>query len=165
MPPVEHEAARLYDSFGASLYRYALMILVDREAAEDVIQQVFLAVLGRGTMHVDDVEHYLRRAVRNACYSTLRRRKVRTGDSMGDALLEPIAAHAAGISEEDRLTLATAIRQLPADQREVVHLHVFEGRTFKEVAGVTGDSPNTVASRYRYALEKLQAILTGPGHD
>jgi len=36
----DHEAGRLYDVFGASLYRYASMILASREAAEDVLQQV-----------------------------------------------------------------------------------------------------------------------------
>ena len=160
MPPEGHEADRLYDSFGASLYRYALMILANREAAEDVLQQVFVALLDRGARHIENEEHYLRRAVRNGCYSVLRHEKVRGTAPVDEALLEAIAADRAGVSEEDRLTLAGAIRALPADQREVLHLHVFEGRTFKDVAEITGETLNTVASRYRYALDKLKAMLT-----
>lgn len=160
MPPEEHEAARLYDSFGASLFRYALMILANREAAEDVLQQVFVGLLDRGARHIQNEEHYLRRAVRNGCYSALRHDKVRGMMPAGEALLESIAADRAGVGEEDRLTLAAAIRVLPADQREVVHLHVFEGRTFKDVAEMTGETQSTVASRYRYAIEKLKATLT-----
>ena len=48
---------------------------------------------------------------------------------------------------------------LPAEQREVVHLKVFEGMTFQEIADLCGESINTVASRYRYAIEKLRDQL------
>ena len=46
------------------------------------------------------------------------------------------------------------------EQREVVHLHVFEGLTFQEVADAVGASINTVAGRYRYALAHMRAVLT-----
>lgn len=155
----EHEAGRLYDAHGASLYRYALMILASREGAQDVIQQVFATLLDTPRRRIDDEERYLRRAVRNACYSALRYRKIRRGRTADDTLLE-VAGEAPPVSEEDRIALAEAIRELPPDQREVIHLHVFEGRTFKEVAEMTGEPLNTIASRYRYALEKLKATLT-----
>ena len=51
------------------------------------------------------------------------------------------------------------------DQREVIALKVDGGLTFAEVAACLGVSPNTAASRYRYALEKLRAALGGLGHD
>jgi RNA polymerase sigma-70 factor, ECF subfamily len=155
----EHEAGRLYDAYGASLYRYAVMILASREGAEDVIQQVSAALLDARRRRIDDEERYLRRAVRNACYSALRHQKIRRGPAVDEALLE-VAAEAAPVSEEDRIALAEAIRELPPDQREVIHLHIFEGRTFKDVAEMTGEPLNTIASRYRYALEKLKATLT-----
>lgn len=146
--------SRLYDTHGASLYRYAVLLLADAAAAEDVIQQVFAAILRRPpSLHEE--AHYLRRAVRNECYSHLRGRQRRA--EVGLPLLEPIAE---GANEEERLALEAAIRQLPPEQREVVHLHVFEGLTFQEIAGATGDSINTAASRYRYALARLREILS-----
>jgi RNA polymerase sigma-70 factor (ECF subfamily) len=155
----ESEAGRLYDLFGASLYRYALIVLANREAAEDVIQQVFLSLLDRGVGHIDDEERYLRRAVRNACYSALRYQKVRGGPSVDTALVE-VPAEAPALDEEVRMTLEAAICQLPPDQREVIHLHLFEGRTFKEAAELTGEPLSTVASRYRYAIEKMKGMLS-----
>ena len=160
MAPGEHEAGRLYDAYGASLYRYAVMILGSREAAEDVIQQVFMALLdGRA---IADEERYLRRSVRNACYSALRQQRVRGVLLMEDAFLETVPAGGA-VSAEERMALGAAILGLPADQREVVHLHVFEGRTFKDIAEMSGESLNTVASRYRYALGKMKTALTRSG--
>jgi len=153
-------AGRLYDQYGASLHRYALMLLGDRAAAEDAIQQVFAALiaLASRTAAIDDPKHYLRRAVRNECYSALRRW---AGDiarrSPDDALLQSIAG--AYDNPDERLALERALRDLPAEQREVVHMKIYEGMTFHEIASQTDESINTIASRYRYAIEKMKALL------
>lgn len=70
--PSRGTVARLYDQFGASLYRYALMIFGRHDAAEDAVQQVFLALVRGPARGIQDPERYLRRAVRNACYSNSR---------------------------------------------------------------------------------------------
>ncbi|MGH9372589.1 MAG: RNA polymerase sigma factor, partial [Vicinamibacterales bacterium] len=142
------------------LYRYALMILAERQAAEDAIQQVFAGLLGGRRGPIDDPERYLRRAVRNACYSALRQRRARRVVAVDERVLEALPDAAPAVGEELRLTLDLAIRELPPEQREVLHLHAFEGRTFRDIAEATGDPLNTVASRYRYALEKLRLTVT-----
>lgn len=149
-------AGRLYDELGTGLYRYAVMLLADAAAAEDAIQQVFAALLRHGGT-IENEAHYVRRAVRNECYSMLRGR-VRRGETGSEPpLLEPLAAD--GVDQAERLAVEEAIRQLPVEQREVVHLHVFEGYTFQEVATACGESINTVSSRYRYALARLREAL------
>ena len=63
---------------------------------------------------------------------------------------------------EDKETaklLERAVNELPAEQREVVTLRIWGGLTFAEIATATGDTTNTVASRYRYALNNLQRVL------
>lgn len=62
--------------------------------------------------------------------------------------------------KDERLRLERALKTLPPEQREVVHLKVYEKKTFKEIAEMTLVSTNTVSSRYRYALEKLSLLLT-----
>ena len=150
-------AGRLYDEFGPGLYRYAVMLLADASTAEDAIQQVFAALL-RNSAVIDNEAHYLRRAVRNECYSMLRERARGAKDTLTRPLLEP-AATTGGVDHAERMALDGAIRQLPPEQREVVHMHVFEGRTFQEVADTCGESINTIASRYRYALARLRETL------
>jgi RNA polymerase sigma factor (sigma-70 family) len=106
---------------------------------------------------IDNEAHYLRRAVRNECYSILRGRIRRAEETLTRPLIEPASSES--VNPAERLALEGAIRQLPPEQREVVHLHVFEGRTFQEVADTCGESINTVASRYRYALVRLRETL------
>ena len=58
-----------------------------------------------------------------------------------------------------RQELAEALGELPAEQRAVVHLKLWEGLTFEEIAAVLDLSANTAASRYRYGLDKLRGRL------
>jgi RNA polymerase sigma-70 factor (ECF subfamily) len=154
MPDRRARIENLYDAHGPSLYRYAVMLLADAAAAEDVVQQVFAAVL-RQRGPIENEAHYLRRAVRNECYSVLRARR---SAPLSGPLLESIAD--APDDPDERLALERAIRELPPEQREVIHLHVFEGWTFQQIAGASGCSINTVASRYRYAVARLRQVLT-----
>src|SRR6187401_2614274 len=80
-PEQADELGRLYDRLGPSLYRYALMILADHGAAEDAVHEVFVTLTRRHLRDVESIDAYLRQAVRNECYSHLRRARARpTGD-------------------------------------------------------------------------------------
>ena len=154
-PPDREWIGQLYDRYGPALYRYAVMVLADPAGAADVVQAVFVALIRRGAAPDFD-ERYLRRAVRNECFSALRNRR---RDVLASAA--PILETIEGDNERpvERLALEQALRELPAEQREVVHLKAFDGMTFQEIADMTGESINTVASRYRYAIEKLRVHL------
>jgi acyl-CoA synthetase (AMP-forming)/AMP-acid ligase II len=96
---------------------------------------------------------YAIRALRNQCFSMLRRRR---SSSLTSPLLEPSAPDA---SEEERLILDEALLRLPVEQREVVYLKVFDGMTLQEIAALSGASINTIGSRYRYAMSALRKAL------
>ncbi|HVT49177.1 MAG TPA: sigma-70 family RNA polymerase sigma factor [Vicinamibacterales bacterium] len=152
------DLAAIYDRVATSLYRHALMILADPAAAEDVVHDVFAALAGRRVPDVMSIDAYLRQAVRHQCFTRLRRRRWRAPAGTDEpALLE--AAPAAAACHDERIAIEQALRSLPPEQREVVHLKTFEGLTFQEIAGVTETSINTVASRYRYAIDKLRVAL------
>jgi RNA polymerase sigma-70 factor (ECF subfamily) len=164
--------AQLYDRHAAGLYRYALMVLLDHALAEDAVQQVFSKLLASGRANrLDSADHYLRRAIRNECYSFLQKRRPRQDDRpLLEAMetgpgLDPRAAavvRAAVSSIDERLMLEAALRELPVEQREVLTLRVYEGLTFREIADVLGVSQNTAAGRYRYAIRRLRALIGMP---
>ena len=61
--------------------------------------------------------------------------------------------------EEAGLALQSALAELPDEQREIMILRVWGQLTFEEAAAALDISPNTAASRYRYALAKLKERL------
>ena len=58
--------------------------------------------------------------------------------------------------DERKQALLRAVDRLPAQQKEVITLKIWGELTFDEIARTLDESLNTVASRYRYALEKLK---------
>ena len=120
------------------------------------MQQVFTRLLhSHASIRAEAIDAYLRTAVRNECFTLLRSRQ-RAPDFADGALLEAVGAET---DPHERIAIETALRALPVDQREVVHLRVFEGRTFQEIADLTSQSISTVASRWRYAMQKLRIAL------
>ena len=61
---------------------------------------------------------------------------------------------------ERQAAIESALKSLPAQQREVVVMKIWGGLTFTQIGQAMGISINTAASRYRYALERLQAVLS-----
>jgi len=148
------EVRHLYDQHGPALVAYARSFVTDAAAAEDVVHQVFLRLLSPEVEMPDVPVAYVYRAVRNAALNARR-------NGQRHAPLDPqpsVFKHRGG-NMEAALTLEKALGELPEEQREVVVMRIWSGLTLEETAAVTGAPLNTVASRYRYALEKLREKL------
>jgi RNA polymerase sigma-70 factor, ECF subfamily len=145
----------LYRQHGTALVLFALALAGDRSRAQDAVHQVFLKLLERGSLgHAVDMKAYLFACVRNAILNDT---KVRERDV-------PLNDESAWFDPPNRdyaaeLKLRRALAALSADQRQVTVLHIWGELTFSQIAGVLSVSPNTVASRYRYALAKLRDAM------
>ena len=147
----------VYDAYSAAIYRCALAILGSTADAEDVLQDVFLQLVRRRGGPIRDLKAYLFTAARHQSCSSLRRR---WHDERGwDAEVAPAAPEDGPERFADRYVLREALQALPSEQREVVVLKVYEQLTFEEIGSAVKASINTVASRYRYALQKLRKAL------
>lgn len=149
--------AALYDRSAPRLFRAAWGLLNSREEAEDAVQEVFVGLArARGAlMEIRNLDAYLFSSLRRACGQILEQRaRVRRSDEA--ARTAALAASTGSGCVED---YQAALAVLPLEQREVLVLKIDGGLTFEEAAESLGISPNTVASRYRYALEKLRNIL------
>lgn len=155
-----NEIASAYRAHAATLYRYAIMLTADAAAAEDAIQQVFVKLARRKRLPPLAVSEsfYLHRAVRNECCRILDQRRRAPAELDGDRMLAP--ADAAPADREEQEMVERALRRLPPDQREVIHMKIYEQMTFQQIADQLGESINTVAGRYRYGLEKLRQWLS-----
>jgi len=153
---------RLYEQHAHALYRFALALVGSAEDAEDAVQEVFVRIARDPARleRVIELRCYLFTATRNAAYGILRRRQRagRLDDALRTELTGSLQAVDSGGSV-DAASVFRAFAQLPVDQREVLVLKVFDGMTFKEIAGTLGVSQNTAASRYRYGIAKLRRAL------
>lgn len=143
------------------MYAYALGLTARKEDAEDAVQQVFLGVSRalEGGREIREPRAYLYQAVRREV-----RRRPRGPEAVPVGDLEIIVA-----PDQDRaaraLDISRALAALPDEQREVAILKLYHHHTFAEIGDLMEISPNTAASRYRYALEKLRVALATDGEE
>ena len=148
----------LCQAHALGLIRLAVVMLGDRPAAEDAVQEAFCG-LYRRWHHLSDpgkALSYVRSSVINSCRTVLRRRRRQTGLA-GDPPGESAEALAL-VGEEHRQVLA-AIRQLPARQREALVLRFYLDLDEGEIAASMRISRGTVKSTTSRALAALGRIL------
>ena len=150
----------MFDLAAERLVRLALTITHCQPDAEDAVQGAFSRIATKPKLLVkaDLPWPYLIRTVRNEALRMIqKRRHARLGDldtSGGQRTADEVF-----VREETAERVRRILKTLPTAQYEVVILKHWEELTFAEIADVLGKSQNTVASRYRYAMEKLQRIL------
>ncbi len=156
------DLARLYDTHAPAVFGFALNLTGSEAEARDVLQEVFRRLARRPELleGVDNARAFLLRLAHNQAVDHMRRRTVR--DKAHDRAAAEANGFAPGANPDEdafRRALAAALAELPAEQRAVAHLKLWEHQTFEQIAGTLGVSPHTAASRYRYALDKLRARL------
>jgi len=149
----------LYQTMAVGLIRLAYVILGDRQAAEDVVQDAFCNVFQRWDhlSHVQGAEYYVRVAVLNACRSALRRRVIRSRRVLYE--LPAPSVEAAVLGSEERDELISAVDKLPRRQRETLILSYYLDLPDGEIATLMGVGMSSVRSARHRALETLARNL------
>jgi RNA polymerase sigma-70 factor (ECF subfamily) len=170
--------AELVRRYQGPIYNFVIRQLRHSGTAEDVTQEVFVRVVQNAAefKHEARFTTWLYTIARNLCIDHLRKLSHRRhpsldqpagGGAEGRSLGESIAdAHPstdverAAAASEVQACIVRAVETLPEEQREVFLLREVANLPFKEIAEVTGAGENTVKSRMRYALDRLQAALS-----
>lgn len=163
----------LYERRQAGVYRFALRMSGSESVAEDVTQDVFIALMRDGWQYDvtrGSVSAYLYGMARNRVLRRLERDRsfVSMGDELEDddtAMNEQFITREDPLAEFTRNEVIDSVRQailaLPAHYREVVILCNLQEMSYEEAASVIGCAVGTVRSRLHRAramlIEKLQA--------
>ena len=153
---------RIYEKYRLDLLAVARALVYDPATVEDVLHDVLVGFASqRGRFRLSgSLKGYLAVCVANRARNVNRRiaQPARRREIEAKAASPHDPVEVAGRAEQ-RLAVMDAMAQLPPEQREVIALHVLGAMRFREIAGRTGQSINTVQSRYRYGLDKLRSIL------
>ena len=146
-PPNEwpDELLAAYDARRLALVRLAYVMTGDRETAEDIVQEAFLATCRRWD-GVRDLHPYLRAAVVNGSRSWLRRKKLERA--------QPTVSDEASLGAPDEMW--DALGRLKPRARMAVVLRYYEGLPDAEIAGLLGCRVATVRTTIHRALATLR---------
>lgn len=161
---VRHERKRLFD--------FIRRRVRTEEDAEDILQDVFYQLVASYsvTEPVEKLTAWLFTVARNKIIDWYRKRKpagpaledeatgapLNLEDILFDPDQNPDEVYARSLVWTE---LADALDDLPEEQRTVFVMHELEGRSFKEIAEITGEPINTLLSRKRYAVLRLREEL------
>jgi RNA polymerase sigma-70 factor (ECF subfamily) len=159
----------LYDRWARSLYSLVLHLLRDPDEAEDVVEETFWQAWRKADSYEPArgaVSTWLLTIGRRKALDRLRAKKRHKEDPIGnDRTFADIASPSPDPSEnvegsELREHVRAALRELPAEQREVIELGYFNGLSQTEIADTTGQPLGTVKTRMRLAMQKLREPLS-----
>ena len=159
------------------IFNFVLRQVRSRTTAEDITQDVFVRVVQNAASfkHEARFTTWVYTIARNVCTDHHRKMSLRRhpsldqaagkdpdGPTLGDRIADSHPSAAADrqtMSADIGKRISTAVEKLPPEQREVFLLRQFAKVPFKDIARMTGVPENTVKSRMRYALERLQEAL------
>ncbi|GAA3949042.1 SigE family RNA polymerase sigma factor [Actinomadura viridis] len=150
----------LYSANYRSLVRLAAMLLRDAGAAEEVVQDAFVAMHGgwRRLRDPDKALSYLRQSVVNRSRSVLRHRAV-VEKYAPKGLPDAPSAEAGAIGELERSAVVQALHKLPTRQREALVLRYYADLSEAEIAQAMGISRGAVKSHTARGMASLRTIL------
>lgn len=158
--PLENQCHALYQAKAAGMILYGRALGLSHAESEDVLQETFLALLRMKSMP-KNLEHY--------CLRTFRNRAINHRRGFWRRLARELESHRWFDPPVDNNPAVEAamrrLASLPGEQREVIVLKIWHDHTFEEIGSILDLSPNTVAARYRYGLQKLRAFLEGDSHE
>jgi len=154
----------LYQRYGRLAFGLAFKMLNDRMAAEDVVQEAFVALWRHSRSFDPDrgqVRGWLLRIVRNRAIDRIRGAGTHRETTSIDEVDLPVADAAWDhvSADADRTQVRDLLSQLPSSQRRAIELSYFGGLSQPEVAVTMRVPLGTVKSRQRLGLEKMRQAL------
>ena len=158
----------LYDRYASVALATALRVVADRQMAEDLVHDSFVAVwqkIDRFDAARGNLRSWLLTIVRNRGIDRLRAARptmdVGVADEMSLLRSGPNPTADDALRSLSGAQVREAITRLPDEQRRAIELAYFEGRTYREIAALTGVPQGTANGRLRLALGKLRETLRG----
>ena len=152
----------VFNRYYAGLYRFALAYLMNRELAEDVVQEVFCS-LWTSSLSIPESTHlksYLYASVKHACLDYFKHLQVI--DINQDKLTEALI-FSGTIEYEDNEDLLEKVKacldKLPEQQRRVLELKVFRDMSYREIAETLNISELTVHTHIKRAYKFIRSSL------
>jgi len=150
------------DQHAPALLLLARQWTSSRPDAEDIVQEAFLR-FWRCRHRAADPVAYLYACIKHAAMEWHRsghRRRIREQATARDELFGHESLFLNHLEQDERrLAIETALQRLSDTQREVLVMKIWGKLTFPQIAEALDISPNTAASRYRYALDALRIEL------
>ena len=150
---IAENAGRMLDRYGDSILRLSYSYLHNMSDAEDVVQETLIKYMKTAPAFENEAHEkaWLLRVAANISKNKIDYNKVRQADELDERL--------AAEEREDLSFVWEAVKSLPDNMREVIHLFYHEGYSTKEIASMLKRNESTVRSDLKRGRDKLRLVL------
>ena len=150
---IAENAGRMLNSYGDSILRLSYSYLHNMADAEDVVQETLIKYMKTAPVFENEAHEkaWLLRVAANISKNKIDYNKVRQADELDERL--------AADEREDLSFVWEAVRSLPDNMRDVIHLFYHEGYSTKEIASILDRKESTVRSDLKRGRDKLKLVL------
>ncbi len=150
---IAENAGRMLDQYGDSILRLAYSYLHNMSDAEDIVQETLIKYMKTAPEFENETHEkaWLLRVASNLSKNKIDYNKVRQADELDETLKAE--------EREDLSFVWEAVKALPKNYREAVHLFYHEGYSTKEIASILRRNESTVRSDLKRGREKLKIML------
>ena len=150
---IAENAGRMLNSYGDSILRLSYSYLHNMADAEDVVQETLIKYMKTAPVFENEAHEkaWLLRVAANISKNKIDYNKVRQADELDERL--------AADEREDLSFVWEAVKSLPDNMREVIHLFYHEGYSTKEIASILDRKESTVRSDLKRGRDKLKLVL------
>ena len=166
----ENALSILIERHKSKIYGFIYSKILDRDAADDIFQDTFIKVIKtlKGNSYNEEGKFlpWVMRIAHNLVIDSFRKNKKmpmfrETEEFSIFSIMSDNVPNIESqlISDQVEVDLVKLLKELPADQKEVVEMRIYQDLSFKEISELTGVSINTALGRMRYALMNLRRII------
>lgn len=150
---IADNAGRMLDRYGDSILRLAYSYLHNMSDAEDVVQETLIKYMKTSPSFENEAHEkaWLMRVAINIAKNRIDYNRIRQTDELEESLVAE--------EREDLSFVWDAVKSLPDNYREVIHLFYHEGFSTKEIASILKRNESTVRSDLKRGRDKLKTVL------
>ena len=150
---INSATVRIINLYGNDILRMAYSYLHNMEDAEDIVQDVLICYWRKAPDKLTGMQEkvWLLKVAANLSKNKLRYKKIREADELSDMLVRE--------EREDLSFVWEAVKELPANYREAIHLYYYEGYSTSDISNILERNESSVRSDLRRGREQLRGIL------
>ncbi len=150
---IAENAGRMLDSYGDSILRLAYSYLHNMSDAEDVVQETLIKYIKTAPEFESEAHEkaWLLKVASNLSKNKIDYNRIRQTDELNETLVAE--------EREDLSFVWEAVKALPDNMRDVIHLFYHEGYSTKEIASILKRNESTVRSDLKRGRDKLKTVL------
>lgn len=150
--------SELFDSYSDMVYRISLSIVRNREEAQDVVMDVFMALMKQSSFNDEGhIKAWLIRTAENKSINVVRSARVQRTQPLDELMENTLSAP---LSEQEHEVLDMVMR-LPDKLKTTVYMYYYEDMPAEDIAEALGISANTVYKRLQRGRSVLKMNLEG----